>query len=129
MAQVKIYGTKQHLEKHRSTLSDVIHMSIVTELGLPPGKKFQRFIALETEDFIFPEDRSPAYTIVEISMFEGRSVETIKGLINRLMGEAQKRLDLHPNDLEITVSQTPKHCWGIRGRTGDELALSYKVDI
>lgn len=129
MAQVKIYGLGPHLEKHKAALSELIHQSLVVGLGLPAEKKFQRFIALGEGDFLFPGDRTPAYTIVEISMFEGRSEEKIKGLIKRIMGEAQERLKFHPNDLEITVSQTPRHCWGIRGKTGDELALNYKVDV
>jgi hypothetical protein len=45
------------------------------------------------------------------------------------MKRAESRLHLHPNDLEITVFQSPKHCWGIRGKTGDELDLGYKVDV
>jgi phenylpyruvate tautomerase PptA (4-oxalocrotonate tautomerase family) len=128
MAQVKVYGNKQFLDTNRSALSDIIHSSMVTALGLPPGKKFHRFIPLETGDFIFPEDRTPSYTIVEISMFEGRSEERIKGLIKAIMKEVQERLKLHPNDLEITVSQSPRYCWGIRGKTGDELELNYKID-
>ena len=129
MAQVKVYGIGRHLEKNRSALSEIIHASLVAVLGLPPEKKFQRFFPLEPGDFVFPEDRTPSYTIIEISMFEGRSEEKIKTLIKRIMSEAQGRLKLHPNDLEITVSQTPKYCWGIRGKTGDELALNYQVNV
>lgn len=129
MAQVKIYGLKQSLERIRADLSEIIHQSLVEELGLPRDKKFQRFLPLDPENFLFPSDRTAAYTIIEISMFEGRSEERIKGLLKRIMEESAKRLDLHPNDLEITVFQTPKYAWGIRGKTGDELALSYKVNV
>jgi hypothetical protein len=34
-----------------------------------------------------------------------------------------------PQDLEITIFETPQANWGIRGKPGDELALSYKVDM
>jgi phenylpyruvate tautomerase PptA (4-oxalocrotonate tautomerase family) len=129
MAQVKVYGIGQHLEKNKSALSEIIHGSLVAVLGLPPEKKFQRFLPLEPGNFLFPEDRTSSYTIIEISMFEGRSEEKIKALIKRMMNEARERLELHPNDLEITISQSPKYCWGIRGKTGDELALNYKVDV
>jgi hypothetical protein len=88
-----------------------------------------RFIPMDPDDFLFPPDRTPAYTIVEISMFEGRSEEATKSLIREIMKESQSRLKMHPNDLEITVFQSPKYCWGIRGKTGDELALGYKVNV
>lgn len=129
MAQVKVYGLKENLAECREELSEIIHGSLVTVLGLPAGKKFQRFFPMDPGDFVFPSDRTSAYTIVEISMFEGRSTEKLKSLIQDIMKEAARRLHLHPNDLEITVFQSPKHCWGIRGKTGDELALGYKVDV
>lgn len=129
MAQVKVYGLKQNLARNKAVLSEIIHASLVKVLGLPPEKKFQRFLPMDPEDFLFPADRTPAYTIIEMSMFEGRSEEKLKDLIKDIMKESESRLKLHPNDLEITVFQSPKHCWGIRGKTGDELALGYKVDV
>jgi hypothetical protein len=129
MAQVKVYGLKENLAKSKVVLSEIIHGSLVKVLGLPAEKKFQRFIQMDSEDFIFPSDRTSAYTIVEISMFEGRSEEKTKSLIQDIMKESEGRLKIHPNDLEITVFQSPKYCWGIRGKTGDELPLSYKVNV
>lgn len=38
-------------------------------------------------------------------------------------------LDISPQDVEVTIFETPKHNWGIRGLPGDELALNYKVNI
>ena len=33
------------------------------------------------------------------------------------------------NDIEITIFETPKANWGIRGLPGNELRLNYTVDI
>jgi phenylpyruvate tautomerase PptA (4-oxalocrotonate tautomerase family) len=33
-----------------------------------------------------------------------------------------------PQDVEITIHESPKENWGIRGKPGDELSLSYKVE-
>ena len=129
MAQVKIFGLKRNLSLCRKEISDIIHSALVGELGLPPDKKFQRFVPMEQEDFLFPADRSAKYTIIEISMFEGRSQKAIKGLLKRIMADMESRLGMHPNDTEITVFQSAKHGWGIRGKTGDESALNYKVDV
>jgi hypothetical protein len=129
MAQVKVYAARAHLAENRASISDIIHSALVGELGLPKDKRFQRFIPMDAEDFLFPSDRSSKYTIIEISMFEGRSEERIKALLKRIMAEMEGRLGMHANDTEITVFQSPKHCWGIRGKTGDELALNYKVDV
>ncbi|APF21976.1 putative transglutaminase-like protein [Clostridium butyricum] len=34
-----------------------------------------------------------------------------------------------PNDVEITIFETPNYNWGIRGVPGDELGLNYKVNV
>jgi len=41
----------------------------------------------------------------------------------------REQLDISENDIEITIFDTPKFNWGIRGLPGDELALNYKVNI
>ena len=129
MAQVKIFGLRNSLAGTRERWSDLIQQALVETLGLPKEKRFQRFIPLDPEDFVFPADRTPAYTIIEISMFAGRAPEALKALLGKLMADARAALGLHPNDLEITITETPRHCWGIRGLTGDELGLAYKVNV
>lgn len=129
MAQIKIYGVNEHLNPIKAGLSDVIHSCVVDALSFPRDKRAHRFFPLEAEDFYYPAGRTPRYTIVEISMFEGRSVETKKGLIRLLFERTQRELGLAPADLEVTITETPKHNWGFRGQPGDEIGLDYKVEV
>ncbi len=129
MAQIKIYGERRHLREVRDRLSEIVHGANRKILGLPADKRFHRFIALDQEDLIRPPDRSAAYTIIEISMFEGRTAETKKALLHALMRDISQGLGIPVQDIEITIFETPKSNWGIRGQTGDELALSYKTDV
>jgi len=129
VAQFKIYGVKEHLNPIKTKLSDVIHSCVVDALSFPQDKRAHRFFPLEAEDFYYPVGRTPRYTIVEISMFEGRSVESKKDLIRLLFERAQRELDLAPADLEVTITETPKHNWGFRGQPGDEVALDYKIEV
>ena len=78
MAQVKIYGLKTSLDKIKNKLSDIIHECIVDVLSFPKDKKYHRFIALNEDDMLFPDEKSQYYTIIEIMMMEGRTVETKK---------------------------------------------------
>lgn len=129
MAQVKIYSLRSNINEHRVLLSESIHASVMEALSYPAEKKFHRFIALEREEFIFPSDRSEQYTIIEILMFEGRSVEAKKALIHALYKNIRFACAIEPNDIEITIIETPKENWGIRGMPGDELTLNYKVNV
>ncbi|RLP79795.1 tautomerase family protein [Mycetocola lacteus] len=128
MAQIIIYGLADTLRPRRQALSEAIHAAAVAELGLPEAKRFHRFIPLEREDFIFPADRSQNYTIIEVSLFAGRSVDTRKRFIHELFERVSTDVGIDPQDLEITLTETPRENWGIRGTTGDELALSYAIE-
>jgi phenylpyruvate tautomerase PptA (4-oxalocrotonate tautomerase family) len=129
MSQVIVYGNTDHLTQHRAALSDTIHSCLVDAIGLPADKRFHRFIRLDREDFLYPADRSERYTIIEISMFEGRGAETKKSLIRLLFERLQVECGISPQDVEITIFETPRANWGIRGLPGDELGLTYKVEV
>jgi len=128
MVQVKIYGLKENIVPKRFALSYVIQSSLTEAIGTPEKKRFQRFIILEPDNFIFPSDRTNNYIIIEIIMFEGRSTETKKNLIRLLYQKIFKTIGIAPQDVEITIMETPRSNWGVRGVPGDELDLDYKVD-
>lgn len=129
MAQVKIYGLRQHLDPIKAHLSEVIHSCVVDALQFPPEKRAHRFFPMESGDFYFPGSASPRYTIIEISMFEGRSVDTKKALIRLLFERVGRQCDRLPHEIEVTITETPRHNWGFRGQPGDEVGLSYKVEV
>ena len=60
-------------------------------LGMPEGKKAQRFVPLNAEDFYYPSDRSAAYTVIEINMMAGRTMATQKALIKALFQQIQSQ--------------------------------------
>ena len=129
MSQIKIYGSKENLDSIKRELSDVVHSCVVDALDFPEDKRFHRFFLLDPSDFYYPSGRTTKYTIIEISMFEGRSVDTKKHLIRLLFERIDQQLNIPPQDLEITITETPKHNWGFRGLPGDEIELNYKVEV
>lgn len=129
MSQVKVFGLRSHLTPIIPKVSDVIHSCVVDALQYPRDKRAHRFIQLDASEFFYPPGRSEKYTIVEFSMFEGRSVEAKKKLIRLLFERFKSELGISPMDVEITIFETPKHNWGFRGLPGDEHDLNYKVEV
>ncbi len=129
MAQIKVYSRRENIDQYRELLSEAIHRSVMHALSYPAEKRFHRFISLDKEDFIFPSDRSDQHLIIEILMFEGRSIDAKKTLIRELFNNIHASCGIQANDIEITLIETPKENWGIRGMSGDELVLNYKVDV
>jgi phenylpyruvate tautomerase PptA (4-oxalocrotonate tautomerase family) len=129
MGQIKIYGLKEHLMPIRNRLSDTLHACIVDAFKYPENKRAQRFFYMDQEDFFYPEGRSNHYTIIEISLFEGWSVASKKYLYKLIFDRFEREFNISPNDIEITLTETPLHNWGIRGKPGDEIHLDYKVSV
>ena len=128
MTQIKIHARRTFIDRHRQALSDAIHGVMMEALGLPEDKRFHRFIALDDADFIHPADRGDGYTVIEILMFEGRSDDAKRACLRGLMQAVPQAAGIPVNAVEITIIETPMANWGIRGKVGDELALTYKVE-
>jgi len=129
MAQIKIYGLKDHLNPIKAELSDVIHGCVMEALKFPANKRAHRFFPLEPDDFYMPEGRTEQYIIIELMMIEGRSVEAKKHLIRLLFARIHAELGLSLQDIEIAILEAPKSNWGFRGKTGDEVELNYTIEV
>ena len=129
MAQIKIYGLKSKLNPIKAQLSDVIHSCVVEALKFPQDKRAHRFFPLDAEDFYYPAGRSEHYIIIEIVMIEGRTVETKKSLIYLLFERISQTFGISTTDIEINILEAPKHDWGFRGKTGDEVEINYKIEV
>lgn len=129
MAQVKIYGIKEKLAPVRERLSEVIHACVVEALQFPSDKIAHRFFLMEKEDMLYPAGRTDAYTIIEITMIEGRTVETRKQLIRLLFDRIRDQVNIQHQDIEICIQESPACNWGFRGMHGDEVKLNYKINV
>ena len=129
MAQIKIYGIDSHLNPIKKQLSDVIHNCVVEVLLFPKDKRFHRFFPMDIINMVYPSNRSTAYTIIEITMIEGRSKETKKKLIAFLFEHIRKEVGIKATDIEILIQEAPAYHFGFRGMSGDEMLLDYKVEI
>ena len=126
---IRVYGLREKLDPIKGHLSDLINACMVEALKFPPNKRVHRFFPLEREDHYYPEGRSDAYTIIEIEMMEGRSIEAKKKLIHLLFARMRDELGIAPVDVEISIREIPPHNWGFRGQTGDEAKLDYKINV
>ncbi len=125
---MKIYGSRTVWGARRLEVSDAVHAALVGAWQLPPDKRFHRFLLLEEGDLVVPQ-RSEAYLVVEIVCFPGRTQRAKRALVAAMYDDVAPALGLAPADLEIVILETRRENWGIRGVSGDELALSYPVTV
>lgn len=129
MAQVKIYGIREKLTPVRERLSDTIHECVMEALQFPADKRAHRFFMMEKEDMLYPSGRTDAYTIIEIAIIEGRSVEAKKKLVRLLFDKIRDNVNISHQDIEICIQESAACNWGFRGMHGDEVKLNYKLNV
>src|SRR5262245_43173601 len=103
MSQIKVFGLRSHLGPIIPQVSDVIHSCVVDALQYPLDKRAHRFFLLDKTEFFYPEGRTDKYTIIELSMFEGRTVDTKRKLIRLIFQRFEEQFGISPTDVEITI--------------------------
>lgn len=129
MLQVKIFANKKTLDGCRGRISAAIHESVTKAMDCPGIRPNHRFFPLEPYDFIYPDDRSDRYLILEITMLEGNPAEMKKKLMKLLFLHLEEMVALTPRDLEIIINETSGQNWWIRGRAADESAIIHKMEV
>jgi phenylpyruvate tautomerase PptA (4-oxalocrotonate tautomerase family) len=126
---IRIYGIAHRLDPIKGRLSDAINRCMVEALQFPENKRAHRFFPMAADDFVFPEGRSDAYTVIEVNLMQGRSDVAKKRLIHALFERLEAELGLSPVDVEVMVFESPPANFGFRGMTGDEAQLNYRIDV
>jgi phenylpyruvate tautomerase PptA (4-oxalocrotonate tautomerase family) len=116
MPLVTITTGKGRTAEQKQKIGDAIQTSLV-DSGVPAADRFQRFIELEPENFIYDKEypdlgkpRSSQFLVVEILLSVGRSVKVKKKILAALVTQL-KALGLDPNDLFVVFKETSWENW------------------
>ena len=105
-----------------------IQRALVEGIRIPEHDRDIRIIEYPQVGFHAPPGRGLAYSVLEISMFAGRSREA-KG---RLYAALQRELGVFgvaEGDLKVIIHDVPFDNWGLRGTPADPATLTFKVDV
>ncbi|MGZ7095815.1 MAG: tautomerase family protein, partial [Methanobacterium sp.] len=101
----------------------------VESIKIPDNDRFQRLYELEEDNFEYPDTKTDDVTIIEIVMFQGRSIDSKKALYEAITC----KLDLDPgidgDDITIVLHEPPLENWGIRGKPASEVDLGFNINV
>jgi phenylpyruvate tautomerase PptA (4-oxalocrotonate tautomerase family) len=121
MPQVKIYGAAEHLASRRDLFIAALNDSLKEVLGIAAEKIVYRFFPMAESDLWAPGERSDRFSVVEITVFAGRSGAVKTQLIETIFVQVEKYLQLPAVDLEIMLWEIDSGNYGLRGTTGEKL--------
>jgi phenylpyruvate tautomerase PptA (4-oxalocrotonate tautomerase family) len=113
----------------KTALLEAVQGAITTALKLPPLDRYIRLAEHGRDEWLLPEGKSDAFTLVEIALFEGRTPET-KGALYQAIVDALETLGVPRADVFIRLIEQPRENFGIRGGIrADQVDLGYQVKV
>ena len=129
MPLVKIETRRSWRASQKTEIMDAIHSALRVALNIPEHDRTIRFHEYHPEDFQVSPDRTENYTLVEISMFHGRSLQAKKTLYQAIVANLGK-IGIHAGDIFIVLHEIPLENWGIRGGIpASEVDLGFNVGV
>ena len=129
MPLAKIEVRKSRPQTQVAAMMEAVYQAQREALKVPENDRQIRYIEHKPEHFAVPPDKTDNYTLVEITLFPGRSLEAKRRLyqsIVRRFGE----LDIAPSDIMIVLNEPPLDNWGLRGGCpASEIDLGFKLDV
>jgi len=116
MPLVRVEIIKGKSAEYKKTMLDCIHEGLLDSIGISDWDRFQRIIEIDRADFEAPLEKTDQFMIIEITMFQGRTKEQKKALIEAVTRKLGERLGIVPTDVFIVIHEPPDENWGLGGR-------------
>jgi len=116
-------------EHEVQALIEAVYAALREAFRTPEGDRQIRYTELPPERFYASAGTTENYTLVELTVLPGRSLEakrTLYASIVRRFGE----LGIAPSDVLIVLNEPPLENWGIRGGLpASEVELGFSLDV
>ena len=130
MPLVKIEIIEGKSKEYKKAVLDGVHQALVKTLGIPDSDRFQRLYELPRSNFQFPPDRSENVTIIDITLFKGRSLKAKKALYQAIVENLSEKPGITGYDIMIILLEPPLENWGVRGgKPASEIDFDFKIDV
>ena len=129
MPLAKIEVRKSRPADEISEMIEAVYQAQREALKVPEDDRQIRYFEHKPEHFAVPPGKTENYTLVEITLFPGRSLEAKRNLyksIVRRFGD----LGIDPTDILIVVNEPPLENWGIKGGLpASEVDIGFKLNV
>ena len=126
MPLVKIEILKGQSKEYKTTLLQSVHEGLVNSLSIPDDDRNQRLYELDECFYERSPDKTEKFTLIELTLFPGRSTKMKKDVISEITRLLGARLQIEPLDIFIIINEPPLENWGMRGIQASEMGLQYK---
>jgi phenylpyruvate tautomerase PptA (4-oxalocrotonate tautomerase family) len=113
----------------KAGLLDAIHAAAMQALKVPDEDRTQILTEHPAEAFELPPGTGDRFTLVEVTMFAGRSADAKRRLSRVVVANLAGR-GVPASDVLIVLHEVPLESWGVRGGTpASDVDLGFEVGV
>ena len=109
-------------------LAAALQRALVEGIRIPDTDRDIRILEYPEGAFLPPLGRNACYSVLELSIFAGRSREAKARLYAALQRELSA-FGFAEGDLKVIIHDVHFDNWGLRGKPADPATLTFKVDV
>jgi 4-oxalocrotonate tautomerase family enzyme len=103
-----------------AALIDAVYQSQLIALKVPEDDKQIRYVEYKPEHFPVPPSKTKNYTLVEIQIFPGRSLDAKRKLYSEITRRFAE-LGIQATDITIILHEPSLDNWGVGGKPASEI--------
>ena len=129
MPLAKIEVRKSRTPAQVQAMIEAIYSAQREALKVPEHDRQIRYVEHQPEHFAVPPGKSDNYTVIEICMFPGRSLDAKRALYQAIVNRLEP-LGIPRDEVFIVLHEPPLDNWGFRGGVpASELDLGFKLNV
>lgn len=126
MPNATIEVRRRYTPEEETGIVDAVHAAMMEGLRIPEADKTVRLVVHEPHRFPHESDR---YTLVDVDLFSGRSLEA-KARLYRAIVRNLEPFGIPPDQMKILLRESGAENWGIRGGVpASEVDLGFEVNV
>ena len=116
MPLVRIEIIKGKSASYKKELLECVHSALIESLGIEDWDRFQRIVEIDREFFETTSGKSDNFTIIELTLFPGRTREQKRAVIEGITEKLHGVLAIPKEDIFIIINEPPPENWGLGGK-------------
>jgi phenylpyruvate tautomerase PptA (4-oxalocrotonate tautomerase family) len=112
----------------RKAILDGVHAALVEAFRIPEQDRNQ--LLHEHAPDAFESAKGPQFTLVEATVFPGRSLEAKRRLYAAVVRNLAQRPGIPPEAVLVVLHEPALECWGVRGgKAATDVQLGFEVKV
>jgi 4-oxalocrotonate tautomerase family enzyme len=116
MPLVRVDIIKGKSPEYKKSMLDCIHRGLVDALSIEDWDRFQRIVEIDRADFEIPAGKTECFTVIELTLFPGRTKEQKRAVIEGVTEKLHEALSIPREDVFIIIHEPPLENWGLGGK-------------